>query len=75
MGLCPALQAAPVRSEESRCARRTSHGEIPELPGVTEASSTSSLPPLDNLQIQLHDGQKMEAAVGCRCGRLHLCSF
>ena len=30
----------------------------------TEASSTSSLPPLDNLQIQLHDGQKMEAAVG-----------
>ncbi|CAE7944029.1 unnamed protein product [Symbiodinium necroappetens] len=46
--------------------QRSLHGSVPSSPSGTrsfggkQASSTSSLPPLDNLQIQLHDGQKME---------------
>ncbi|CAE7296183.1 cal-1 [Symbiodinium natans] len=52
--------------------QRSLHGSVPGSPsglsrpgdtrwlGGKQASSTSSLPPLDNLQIQLHDGQQME---------------
>ncbi|CAE7655748.1 cal-1 [Symbiodinium pilosum] len=46
--------------------QRSLHGSVPSSPsgarafGGKQASSASTLPPLDNLQIQLHDGQKME---------------